>query len=135
MSGVKGKALKVGMKDGKFLCLVQLNGKLPKEGDSLTVKWGAQRSLPQNSLYWLYLQWLIDHAGLKDQGHFSAIGLHENLKAHLIPKEGDDNEATTTTLNKIEFSDYFEKVQHFVRDFFEIKDTQFWEENKQRSVA
>lgn len=134
MSGVKGKALKVGMKDGKFLCLVQLNGKLPKEGQPLTVKWGAQRSLPQNSLYWLYLQWLIDHAGLKDQGHFSALGLHESLKAHLLPKESEE-EPTTTTLNKMDFSEYFEKVQGFVREFFEIDDSSFWEEHKERTAA
>lgn len=132
MSGVKGKALKVGMKDGKFLCLVQLNGKLPKEGQPLTVKWGAQRSLPQNALYWSYLQWLIDHAGLKDDGHFSAIGLHESLKAHLI---NQSEESTTTTLNKVDFSEYFEKVQAFVREFFEIDDSQFWDEHKERSTA
>ena len=134
MSGVKGKALKVGMKDGKMLCLVQLNGKLPKVGQDLNVRWGTQRSLPQNAIYFAYLQWLINHAGLKEQGHYDAYALHLNLKAHLLA-EVPGEEISTTDLNKVDFGEYFEKVQSFVRDFFEIDDSSFWNEHKERSAA
>lgn len=134
MSGVKGKALKVGIKDGKMLCLVQLNGKLPKEGQDLTVKWGAQRSLPQNSLYWSYLNWLISDAGLKDEGHYDTYALHLNLKAHLLA-ENPEVEASTSDLNKVEFGEYFERVDHFIRDFFGIDTSSFWNEHKERSAA
>lgn len=137
MPKVKGKVLKSGIKDGNLLCLVQFNGSQPKPGEILTVKWGSVRTLPQNSLYWVYLNWLIDHAGLKEHGHFFPESLHDNLKAHLLGNgvKLNPEEVTTTDLTKSEFGEYFERVDKFIQEFFEINTAPFWDEHKEISVA
>jgi len=138
MPTVKGKVQKTKITDGHFMCLLVLNGKLPRDGEYVTLKWGSKRTLPQNALYWVFLNWLIEHAELKDQGHFCPDALHANLKAHFLQEkilekdEYPDKElATTTLLNKSEFSEYFEKVDHFMQEFFEIDTSPFWEEHKE----
>ena len=87
MPKTKAKVEKVGTKDGKKLCLLRLNQSMPRQGEIVTLKWGSTRSIPQNSLYWKYLTWLIEDAGLKDQGHFSAEALHIDLKTHLLSEK------------------------------------------------
>jgi len=138
MPRVKGKVLKTDTTRGKFLAVVQFNQKLPRVGEILTVKWGALRSLPQNSLYWVYLTFLINDCGLKDHGHFSPEGLHFSLKQYFLAKKVFTKgqfkaieEATTTTLDKVEFGEYLEKIDNFVCDFFKISTADFWTEYKE----
>lgn len=137
MPRVKAKVLATKIDGGKMLAKLQFNGSLPKDGEILTVKWGSNRTLPQNSLYWVYLNWLINHAGLKEHGHFFAESLHENLKKHLLANVKGEKvtEVTTTDLGKAEFSEYFEAVDKFIQEFFEIDTAPFWHEHKEKYSA
>lgn len=137
---VKAKVLQTLVSYEKgLLAKLQFNGKLPKQGDWVTVSWGAKRSNLQNALYWAYLTWLIDHGGLKDHGHFSPEALHENLKSHFLSEKIFDKgefksieETSTTDLDKEEFGLYLDKVNEFMKDFFEIDTQPFWDEQGQR---
>ena len=133
MPKVAGKVLATKVEDdGRMLVKAQLNGKLPQVGENIVVKWGSTRSMSQNSLYWLYLSWVIDN-GLREHGHFSPDALHLDLKAHLLSEKIFDRgkfkaieSSTTTTLNKNEFGEYFDKVDEFIREFFGIDTGAFW---------
>lgn len=138
MPKVSGKVLNVKVDEqGRMLAMVQLNGKLPKIRENVTVKWGSIRTLSQNSLYWVFLHWLINEGGLKDHGHFSEQALHEDLKAHFIAEKIFDKgqfkaieEGTTTMMDKAEFANYISKVDGFMVDFFQIQTDTFWEQYK-----
>lgn len=134
MPKVSGKVLASKIIDGAMLIKAQLNGKLPRQGEMITVKWGSNRTHAQNSLYWLFLSWLINEAGLKDQGHFSPEALHIDLKTHILAEKIFEKgrfeaieEATTATMNKSEFSEYFSRVDEVVREIFSIDTTPFWD--------
>lgn len=135
MPKIKARVDQVGYRNGKLMALLECNEKAPKKGDLCTLKWGSTRTLSQNALYWKYLYWLIQHGGLREHGHFDPQALHENLKAHFLSEKIMEKgefipieETTTTTLGKTEFSEYFEKVDHFMLEFFNIETKAFWEE-------
>jgi len=138
MPKVMAKILKTKTDEkGRLLATVQFNRKMPNKGEVVRVKWGSLRTLSQNALYFVYLQWLISEAGLKDHGHFSVQGLHESLKSHFIAEKIFDKgkfkaieEGTTTDLSKSEFSEFFDEVDKFMNAFFEINTAPFWEQYK-----
>ncbi len=134
MPKVQGRVLEIGNEGGMFFAKIQLNRKVPRIGENVIVKWGSQRTINQNSLYWVYLTWLINEAGLKDQGHFSPEALHLNLKQYLLAEKIFDKgkfkaieESTTVTLNKVEFGEYFDRVDEVVNSIFEVNTAPFWE--------
>ena len=138
MPRVKAKILEH-LKDpnGWLVAKVRFNAKMPPVGEYLAVKWGSTRTIPQNNLYWLYLNFLIKDAGLKECGHFSAQALHENLKCELLARKVFTQgkfkaieEATTTTLDKAEFAEYLTEADRLVSEIFEIDTSPFWEEYK-----
>lgn len=131
MPKIKAKIIKTKNADGKLMALIQCNEKLPNVGDTVSLKWGSIRSLSQNSLWWAYLTWCINEGGLKEHGHFFPESLHDNLKKHLLSSEKKDD-ATTTDLTKMEFSEFFEKADLFIQEFFEISTAPFWD-NKEKN--
>ena len=139
MPKVKAKVLGTKIQEGRFLANIQFNEKMPNVGELVTVKWGSTRTLSQNALYWVYLNWLINEGGLKDQGHFSPDALHLDLKTYFLSEKVMDRgqfkaieEPSTTILGKTEFGEYMEKIDHFVKDFFGINTQDFWAERAQQ---
>lgn len=121
--------------NGKLFVTMEFNERVPKISETVTVKWGATRTKAQNALYWCFLTWLIEHGGLKDQGHFSPDALHLDLKAHFLAEKIMDKgqfkaieEPTTTDLGKAAFGEYLDKVDHFMREFFNVDTQAFWRE-------
>lgn len=127
-----GKILAID-KEAKSLTLKVSGGKW-KVGDIVNIRKGSQRSLSQNSYYWVYLEWLIDEGGLKDHGHFNPQALHLDLKSYLLAEKvfsrGEFKAietASTSDLNKPEFSEYLLKIDAFMLEFFKIDVTPFKE--------
>jgi hypothetical protein len=138
MPKVAGRVIATKIIDGAMLAKIQMNGKLPKQGENVIVKWGAQRSVAQNALLWVYYTWLIDHGGLKEWGFFTPEALHSSLKAHFLSEKilsrgqwKSIEEGSTTILNKMEFSEYIEKIDNFVVEFFSVDTSVFWQEHKE----
>ena len=135
MPKVSAKVMYVDRSAGKLFAKLQFNGAVPHVGDLVNVRWGELRTVPQNRLYFSYLRWLIEEAGLREHGHFSVQALHDDIKAYFLADKklsrGEFKaieEATTTDLTTKEFSDYIEKVRQFVHEFFEISDEVFWKQ-------
>src|SRR4030043_1032337 len=73
-----------------------------KPGDKVSIVKGSQRTLSQNSFYWLYLTYVIEN-GADEYGHFDPYGLHLSLKQHFLATKAlskgewkELEEATTT---------------------------------------
>ena len=140
MPRVKARVLSLKVEGRKLLAVLEFNEKVPQVGELVTVKWGSTRSLSQNSLYWLFLYWLINDGGLRDHGHFSPEALHLDLKAHFLSEKVFTKgqfkafeEATTTTLTKTEFGEYVDAVNQFVQEFFGVDTSSFWAESENQS--
>jgi hypothetical protein len=139
MPRVKAKILAVKIDAmGRKLAKVQFNDFLPQVGEIIEAHWGSTRTGQQNNFYWKFLTWLINDAGLKEQGHFSVEGLHEDLKSHFLSEKVMDKgkfkiieEGTTTNLGKMEFVEYIDKINQLMIDFFKIDTSPFFTEYQQ----
>jgi hypothetical protein len=75
------------------------------------------RTQKQNSLYWVFLEWVINPFGgdLQSQGHFHPDALHDNVKAWVEVthphKFKIDKRFTTTELTRKEFGEFFDLVK------------------------
>lgn len=129
--------------EGEMLAKIRLNGKMPKQGDKITVKWGRTRSNSQNALMWLFLGYLWQDCGLKDE--YSTIDeLHETLKATFLSKRvfhsGKEfiHVGSTATLGKLEFGEYLERINKAMIEFHNIDTSEFWreyEDNKNGNIS
>jgi len=120
--------------DGMFARL-QFNGKMPKDGETVTVKWGKVRSLDQNALYWQFLTWLIEDAGMKNQGYMDTQELHEALKGRFLAEKITApgglkiiKIGSTTELDAMAFMEYIDKVDNLMVTFFNANTAEFWKE-------
>jgi hypothetical protein len=128
---VSGKILKTAEKDGKFAAWVQFSGRLPKIGEIVSIKWGKGRSNSQNAFLWLFYGWILEVGGLKDDFD-TAEELHETMKLAFLSKKIFAKNGqpltkigSTTTLNKDEFSQFFEKVNKAVIEYYGVDTSQF----------
>lgn len=102
------------------------------EGAEITLtieKKYSKRSNQQNAFYWGVLIPIISELFQDCTGtFFSEQETHEALKSNCNYKEIVSEKTgeftripiSTTELNKIEFSEYIEKVEHFVFDYFSV---------------
>lgn len=115
------------------LAYIELDKMGLKVGDTIDVRWGKKRSLRANSLYWVYLTWVINEGGLKEQGHFSPEALHIDLKTHLLATKKLTKGifkivevGSTADKDNKEFSQYLEIADQFICEFFGIDTSPFW---------
>lgn len=133
MPKVKATVLDTKAVDGKLLAEVQFNGRLPQKGELLTVKWGRHRSGLQNNFYWLYLTFLMNDCGLKDE-YLNVDELHDTLKATFLSRRINRNGleitkvGSTTELDKLAFGEYFDKIDKAMAEFHKIDTSAFWSE-------
>lgn len=120
---------------GQDTIYIKLDGKSKfKLGETVNVSpKKTTRTLKQNAYYWCFLTWCIHPAGadLQSQGHFSADGLHADIKAWIKDNHGHDfpidKHFTTTELTKEEFHRFFELVnQELMIEFFGVDTTPFF---------
>lgn len=133
---ISAKVVKNLEKNGNLYSLIQLNGKQPKLGEYVSVKWGKTRSLSQNSLYWSFLTWLLQ-AGLKDE-YGTTDELHESLKAAFLSKQnslGLLKIGSTTELGKAEFGEFMDKVNLAMAENCGIDTSEFWKNHEELKVA
>ena len=118
---------------GRLLAKIQLNGKSPKEGTIVSVRWGRVRSGSQNRLYWAWLQWLVSDGGMKDQGYMFAEELHDALKNRLLCSYETRGFKTvkiksTTDLTKDEFVEYMDSAEKLIEEYCGVSSLVFWKE-------
>lgn len=103
-----------------------------KEGQPCELKtFKPGRTIQQNKFYWAFLQWLIAPTGgnLREQGHFSADALHQDLKSwyqETYQADLSGIDFSTADLGIMEFSEYFMRVElNLVNQFFGVDTSQF----------
>ena len=127
MPKITGQVYKNLQKDGKFYCVIRVDGKMPNLREYVSLKWGAVRSLDQNALYWAFLGFLLS-AGLKDE-YGTTEELHESLKAAFLSKKNELGLlkiGSTTELGKSEFGDYLDKINLAMAEMCGIDTSEFW---------
>jgi len=136
MPKIKARILSSEIKDKRFIVTIQCNNKMPKQGEIVTIKWGSARSVQQNKLYWLFLEWILEHGGLKDE-YLSTDELHECLKGRFLAKRIKTNFGfetlkigSTTELDKTAFAEYINKIDKAVVEYCKVDTSGFWEEYK-----
>lgn len=141
MPKIRGCVQRLTLQEGKYIAVIALDQKVAKIGSVVTIKWGSVRNGQQNRLYWAFLTWCIKEGRLgEEHGHFSPDGLHQDLKAYFLAEKiftkgqfksiESADDLTTTDLTKSEFSEYFQKVQDFMREFFKIDVAAFSEDKE-----
>lgn len=135
MPRVSGKCLKTAEKDGKVAAWIQMNGRVPKVGDLVSVKWGKGRSNSQNAFLWLYYDWLLQADESLKTDYTDSEGLHETMKATFLSRKITSKSGktllsigSTTTLNKDEFGQFLDKVKMAMNEYYGIDDSEFWRE-------
>jgi hypothetical protein len=135
MPKIAGKVLAVAIVNGKMLMKAQLNGRLPKVGDNIVVKFGKVRSNSQNALYWLYLTFLFNDCNLKEE-YNTVEELHETLKATFLSKKVFHSGLefvhvkSTTTLDKLAFGEYLKQIDNAMVEYEHCNTAPFWQEYK-----
>ena len=121
--------------DGSMYCTIKCDGKRPDVDTLVELRWGRIRSTPQNSLYWLYLTFLLDTC-LRAEGYESVDELHEVFKGKFLSerKEAKGGIKTiiiksTTELTTDEFSAYIDKIDRLMANFGYLTQP-FWSEYK-----
>lgn len=134
MPKVKARVLKTNIDNKELKAVLQFNAKLPKVGDIVTCKWGAARSIQQNKFYWLFLEWILEHGGLKDE-YLSPEELHETLKGRFLSKKVHTKLGfetiiigSTTELDKVAFGEYIDKIDKAIVAYCGIDTSPFFEE-------
>lgn len=129
---VSGIVISTETKDDKLLMTCQMNGSSPKKDAHITVKWGRQRTNDQNSLYWVWLQWIFDN-GAKNEGYASTEELHDAFKGRFLTENKVGHNGmkycyikSTTDLDTLEFTEYIDKCGQAAREFMSIDDARFW---------
>lgn len=133
MPKIKGRILSSELKDSKFISTIQCERKLPSN-EIVTIKWGTARSNSQNSFYWLYLSWVLEHGGLKDE-YLTPESLHETLKGRFLAKRVKTKFGfetliigSTTELDKAAFAEYMDKIDKAIVEYCHIDTSPFFEE-------
>ena len=140
MPKVKAKVLAVKIENGKFLAKLEFNERLPKVGDLLVCKWGKSRSTSQNALYWSFLTFLLDDCHLRDE-YLTTEDLHETMKATFLSKrilvKGLEiiKVGSTTTLDKLAFSEYMDKIDKAMVAYQGVSTAAFWDEVRNREAG
>ena len=122
---------------GHYLAKIQLNRKLLKAGIFIDVRWGAKRSLMQNAFMWEYLTFLWEDCNLKEE-YLTIEELHETLKATFLSERITNKSGieiikvgSTTSLDKVTFGEYLERIDKAMVAFHNINTAPFWEEYTQ----
>lgn len=131
----RAKVLDSSIDNGRYISILEFNLRQPKKGDEVVVKWGKSRSTSQNSLYWKYLDWLLNDGGMKDLGYIDTEELHEAFKGRFLAKREEAKGGfkiislrSTTDLTVDEFMEYMDKIDDMANSFLGINTHSFWKE-------